>query len=174
MSKNYILINCWEKSSSHLWKTPYLVSGFQTLRRGFLCEWFIKWVLSGETSRGERKQCRREEASRSVVSGKAPKGSPLPDPEGDVWSTSLRAFPASRPGSRRDAFWISAHVHAVKIAPVAWGQFFTESYGCRWLEARGQGLGKERAEVVRGTQEDLAEHHQYPPHTLRGRTRSLL
>lgn len=37
-----------------------------------------------------------------------------------------------------------------------------------------QKLGRESTEMVRGTQEEVAEHRQSPLHALRRRTRTLL
>lgn len=53
----------------------------QTLRGGFMCEWFIQWVLSEDTSKRVRELDKKGGSKQQgVVSGKDPPGSP-PDPE---------------------------------------------------------------------------------------------
>lgn len=59
---------------------PYLTRA-QTLRGGFMCEWFIQWVLSEDTSKRVREQDKKGGSKQQdVVSGRDPQG-PSPDPE---------------------------------------------------------------------------------------------
>lgn len=53
----------------------------QTLRGGFMCEWFIQWMLSEDTSKRVREEDKKGGSKQQdVVSGRDPPGSP-PDPE---------------------------------------------------------------------------------------------